>query len=970
MTTSDGGQSIDMTALDASPMLNDSMVTADASMALDTMVTDVEVTDAEMNDAMASDAIVADADVPPSSCVPPVSQLQFSVWPTVFDNRCTLCHYEGGSAISAGAGFILRDPSSPGRFEDAQDVHQSNLEMMITYRNTDNGDPYLLPKVSGVVGHGGGQQFAPNGPEYQALSDLYAQYDLFQMDVCEDELEDTITYQDVMARLELRTPQDTFRSFTIQTLGRLPTADEMNQIETGANTVPVLTPNNPRMSDSDQDDDRNDAPVSVKAQMTTVRQMIDDLSTDAAFKKWLKDQWNDVFMFRGVFAQDLDRAYAVFSPHDFGARSWSDMCGIKVPLTDENGDFINGPGEQPLCDVLHDRFDYPEISNPPRTPAEACEDCSFSRRGIAYWMLYGAVEEPLELIARTIQERRPFTEIVTSQDIMMNYYTSMAYFGTADPAENEFVADMDGVPMHPRLMNGPSHVVYDVQMPDHRVFKPYRTVRRTYFGSPPPPALDMATANPRVMTYQTREDFPRAGILSSAAFMKRFPGSNLNLQRHRAWQTMRLLLDYDILLNQGDRLSIADVEDPNGGATISNGDCASCHSILDPVAGLFRDFGPSGNSFSETHADNSWSTDIHPPGTGGLGPDENAGLHNRDADGPALPYLGQLIASDPRFPSAMVRYAWKQVIGDAPIGAASDLHGADFDARTTLILSQERYIQSLVTGFVRQNYNLMWVYRQLFTSTWYRAKSLNQVNQLSDEVYEGIGRFGTMTPEGYFRRIEAVLGEPWPLNVLATENRVSGTEERLKRAFFTRTDSETLNFDLKFGMLDDSFAAFFGGIDFQNNLTRARQMNSIMTLVSRRVANEFSCLAVYADLRRDVEDRLIFKSVTTPLDSEDAMPAAEVQAVLVDLFQHFLGEALAIDDDEIRHAYDLWVAVKDSVVNDPDRAGRFVTPHCVIHGSEARGEPDQIFYEDSYGRVQAWMAIVTYLMTQPEFIQR
>ena len=964
MIEADVGQSLDMQVDDAGSVVLDADTLADGSLG------DVAMADGSIGDAELVDATLADVEVPPPSCVPPVSQLQFSVWPTVFENRCTLCHYEGGTAISAGAQFVLRDPSNPGRFEDAQDVHQTNLDMIMAFRNTESGMPYLLPKVSGDVGHGGGQQFVPNGPEYRSVTDLFAQYDLFQMDVCEDTLEDSITYQEVMARLELRSPVQTFRSFAIQTLGRLPTSMEISQIERGAVNTPILMAGNMRLPGSDGDDERDGADVSVKAQMTVVRTLIDNLSVTADFKPWLKDQWNDVFMFRGVLAQDLDRAYAVFSPHDFGARSWSDMCGIKVPLTDEDGEFIDGPGEQPLCSILHERFNYPEITTPPKTPAEACEDCAFSRRGIAYWMLYGAVEEPLELIASIIQERRPFTEIVTSQDIMMNYYTSMTYFGTADPEENPFVADMAGHPMHQQLKNGPTHVVYDVEMPDHRVFKPYRTMRRTHFGTPPPPAFTMSTVNPRVMTFKTPTDFPRAGILSSAAFMKRFPGSDLNMQRHRAWQTMRLLLDYDILLNQGDRLSIADVNEPNGGATVSNGDCASCHSILDPVAGLFRDFGADGQSFTGAFADQRWSTDIHPPGAGGLGASGRQASHDRDADGPSLPYLAQLIIADPRFPAAMVKYAWKQVIGDEPIGAASDLQGTDFDARTTLILSQERYIQGLIDGFVRQNYNLIWVYRQLFTSNWYRAKSLNQSNQLSDEVYEGIGRFGTLTPESYFRRIEAVFGEPWPLNVLASEQRVSGSEQTLKRQFFTRTDSATLNFDLKFGMIDDSFSAFFGGIDFQNNLTRARQMNSVMTLVSRRVANEFSCLAVYADLRRDVEDRLIFTSITTPLDSRDPMPATEVQTVLVDLFQHFLGYDLAIDDAEIRHAYDLWTAVRESVINDPNPTARFVTPYCVIHDAEARGEPDQIFYQDEHGRVQAWMAVVTYLMTQPEFIQR
>ena len=78
------------------------------------------------------------------------------------------------------------------------------------------------------------------------------------------------------------------------------------------------------------------------------------------------------------------------------------MCDTKVPLTDAAGQYLDEPGQQAICNVLHERFDYPTISDPPLTPAEACDDCTFTRRGIAYWMLYGAVEEPLELIARTV----------------------------------------------------------------------------------------------------------------------------------------------------------------------------------------------------------------------------------------------------------------------------------------------------------------------------------------------------------------------------------------------------------------------------------------------------------------------------------------------------------------------------------------------------------------------------------------
>ena len=357
-------------------------------------------------------------------------------------------------------------------------------------RYDDNGDPYFLRKATGSIPHGGGAQLEVGTPEYLALEALFEQYDLFQMEVCEDEHEESVSYQQVMDRVELRSAAETFRAFTVQTLGRLPTADELSQIKRGNTQRPMLSPDM-----SAQPGSRNDNPgatlseAPAKSQITVVRQLIDRLSSEPAFRDWLKDQWNDVFMFRGIYAQDFDRAWDVFSPHDFGARAWSDMCGTNVPLTDENGEYLDAPGNQPLCNVLHDRFAYPEIESPAMTPEEACNDCAFSRRGIAYWMLYGAVEEPLELIASIIQERRPFTEIVTSEDIMMNYYTSMVYFGTADPTQNEFVANMRDVPMHASLMNGPTYVRFVVSMPVHRVFKPFSNVYRTQYGEPDEPVF-------------------------------------------------------------------------------------------------------------------------------------------------------------------------------------------------------------------------------------------------------------------------------------------------------------------------------------------------------------------------------------------------------------------------------------------------------------------------------------------------
>ena len=173
---------------------------------------------------------------------------------------------------------------------------------------------------------------------------------------------------------------------------------------------------------------------------------------------------------------------------------------------------------------------------------------------------------------------------------MMNYYTSLAYFGTADPDGNDFTANMDDVPMRRDFMSGPDFVRFQADLPDHRYFKPMERLRRTEYDEYRPPGFTRTIKNARRIIFRDPQEFPRAGILTSTAFMKRFPSSELNLNRHRAWQTMRLFLDYDILRNQGERISLADVEDPNGDATTQNPDCVSCHQVLDPVSGLFQDF--------------------------------------------------------------------------------------------------------------------------------------------------------------------------------------------------------------------------------------------------------------------------------------------------------------------------------------------------------------------------------------------
>ena len=87
----------------------------------------------------------------------------------------------------------------------------------------------------------------------------------------------------------------------------------------------------------------------------------------------------------------------------------------------------------------------------------------------------------------------------------------------------------------------------------------------------------------------------------------------------------------------------------------------------------------------------------------------------------------------------MVEYAWTQVMGHSPLEGIEGFEGDDFQARQALILAQQSFMQNLTERFVRENYNMRLLYVRLFTSTWYRIKSLSPPvdDRMSDAVFEG-----------------------------------------------------------------------------------------------------------------------------------------------------------------------------------------------------------------------------------------
>ena len=88
-------------------------------------------------------------------------------------------------------------------------------------------------------------------------------------------------------------------------------------------------------------------------------------------------------------------------------------------------------------------------------------------------------------------------------------------------------------------------------------------------------------------------DYPHAGILNTPVFLARYPSTSTNRNRARARWTFKHFLGLDIEKSASrttDPVALADTNNP----TLNNPKCTVCHSVMDPVAGAFQNYGDEG----------------------------------------------------------------------------------------------------------------------------------------------------------------------------------------------------------------------------------------------------------------------------------------------------------------------------------------------------------------------------------------
>ena len=178
---------------------------------------------------------------------------------------------------------------------------------------------------------------------------------------------------------------------------------------------------------------------------------------------------------------------------------------------------------------------------------------------------HGAARAPLELVAHVVGNDRPFTEVLTANYVMANPWAASAY-GTAPT----FVDADDPDEFLPVKIAG------------------YYTKRQGYQESFDP-GIGLRVLNPGPGLV----DHPHAGLLSTMVFVRRYPTTATNRNRARARWTYYHFLGVDVEKSASrttDPVALADTDNP----TMKNPACTVCHSVLDPVAGAFQNFGDVG----------------------------------------------------------------------------------------------------------------------------------------------------------------------------------------------------------------------------------------------------------------------------------------------------------------------------------------------------------------------------------------
>ena len=471
---------------------------------------------------------------------------------------------------------------------------------------------------------------------------------------------------------------------------------------------------------------------------------------------------------------------------------------------------------------------------------------------------YGIARAPLELVEHVVRNNRPFTEILTANYVMVNPHAARLYGIQFDDAD--FMASDDGDDFRP--------------------------------------------------AYQLSDDegqsYNFAGILSTAAFLDRYPTSFTNRNRARAKYVYDYFLDFDVEASF-DRNTL-DLDNVIGHVpTSEDPQCTSCHDIVDPVAGLFKNwtdrgrFVPNDNWFSKRNTrtvPQMLELGFVPEITAGTARESVIPLVNQDDANP-ISWLADQVASDPRFATKMTKHTFEWLTGINPNNSA--------------VIS---FIADQANTFKNNGYNYKQLVKAIVLSDYVRVSTIG-----ADEDPNNFAIFGKrrmLSPEALRLKILAVTGTDW----------VSPNTRKV-------IDS-------------NDYKLLYGGIDSQGVTVRQTERNRTMAALQERIAQQLACEITAGQLRASSG---LFEGISVqdfPGDNQGGVD--KIKQHLRTLLRKVTGSEHGIDSIEVTAAYDLFNDVRS-------RASTTVMSGCRSDG--AAEDPNKV--------ITPWMSVLAYLLLDETF---
>ncbi len=428
------------------------------------------------------------------------------------------------------------------------------------------------------------------------------------------------------------------------------------------------------------------------------------------------------------------------------------------------------------------------------------------------------------------------------------------------------------------------------------------------------------------------EDIPQAGVISTPAFLARYPSTPTNRNRHRSRMVYDFFFATDVMRLAARPIDVTSIADFN--PTLHNPACNVCHNNIDPLAGALQNWTDEGWYRPPVEG---WFPDMAPPGFA----DTMIPFEEKER---ALQWLTSELVQDDKFALATVYTLYSGLTGQEPLLEPLDADLPDYVHQIAAFEAQDYTFKQIASAFRDSNFDLRVAIKGLVKSPWFRAVSMERdPNARRTKELAPMGTARLLSPEALHRRIVASVGFGWQRN---------GTD-----------------------VLLSTYRFFYGGIDSIQTTTRLTELNGVMANIAERMANEVSCSATAFDFTRATDERLLFPKVElTDMPDSDAGRTAIIENIVY-LHQHLLGEKLDASDPEIQRTYALFEGVfgdghADLLSEDGDYSVALPSA-CRATVDRVTGEElaegDSLLDDPDY-TVRAWMAVVSYLLGDHRYL--